>query len=89
MLQINFTKQAEKFLRKIPSKHAKQIAKKIMSIRENPLPNDSKKLIDTAYLRTDVGEYRIIYLVEENILNILLIGKRNDGEVYRKLKRSL
>jgi mRNA interferase RelE/StbE len=39
------------------------------------------------YWRVDIGEYRIIYEVEGNTLCIILIGKRNDDEVYKKLRR--
>ena len=38
-------------------------------------------------MRADVGEYRIIYTVENDTLNVFVIGKRNDAEVYKKLKR--
>jgi mRNA interferase RelE/StbE len=38
-------------------------------------------------MRTDSGEYRIIYRVEEDELHVALIGKRNDDEVYRLLRR--
>ena len=35
-----------------------------------------------------MGEYRIIYYVRESVvLIILLVGKRNDDEVYKQLKR--
>lgn len=87
MLKINLSKQAEKFLRNIPPKHAKQIAKKLVQLRLDPKPQDVKKLINSVYLRVDSGEYRIIYLLNEKtgILEIVIIGKRNDGQVYRKL----
>ncbi len=87
MLKINFAKRSDKFLKKLPTKQAKKLAKKIMGLRENPAPNNAKKLINKPYIRTDFGEYRIIYFVEKRILHIVLIGKRNDGEVYKKLRR--
>lgn len=37
--------------------------------------------------RADVGEYRLIYSVESDVLRIFVIGKRNDDEVYKKLRR--
>jgi mRNA interferase RelE/StbE len=53
----------------------------------NPKPHDSKELKGQPYRRTDIGEYRIIYRVEENVLKIALVGKRNDSAVYKKLAR--
>ena len=38
-------------------------------------------------LRVDSGEYRIVYTVTEDTLRVVLIGKRNDDEVYRRLER--
>jgi hypothetical protein len=35
----------------------------------------------------DIGEYRIIYRFDEGTFSIPAIGKRNDGEVYRLLRR--
>lgn len=89
MLKINFTRRVENFLKNLQSKQAKQIAKKIMELRCNPFPQDVKKLINTSYMRADVGEYRIIYFSDKEVLNVVLVGKRNDNEVYKELKRFL
>ena len=88
MLKSNLSKQAAKTLSKLPLKQAKQIARKISQLQLNPKPQDTKKLINSDYLRVDSGEYRIIYLInnEQNSLDILLIDKRNDGEVYKHFK---
>lgn len=91
MLKINFSRRAEKFLRHLPAKHAKQIGVKIMNLREVPKPSDSLLLRGVAsdYRRADIGEYRIVYRVNDDVLEIILIGKRNDDEVYKKLLRLL
>ncbi len=93
MLKVNFSRQAAKFIKKLSAKHARQIATKITELRSNPYPQDSIKLKGYPYYRTDSGEYRIIYQVEAgyqvegSVLEILLIGKRNDDEVYKQLRR--
>ena len=83
MLEISISKQASKFLEKAHPKHAKQIARKLFELQQNPFPHDSIQLKGhhSKLHRTDIGEYRVIYFVEESILLIALIGKRNDGEV--------
>jgi mRNA interferase RelE/StbE len=88
MLKFNLSRQASKFIKTLPLKQAKQIAVKIVELRNNPYPHDSILLKGYPYRRTDIGEYRIIYHVEAEILQILIIGKRNDDEVYKQLKRS-
>jgi mRNA interferase RelE/StbE len=89
MLKIDLQKDAAKFLEKLPPKHKKQIAHKIVDLCENPIPHDSKILkgTSTSFHRVDIGEYRIVYTVEKDVVNIPLIGKRNDAEVYRQFKR--
>ena len=89
MLKINLSKDTVKFLKKLPAKQAKQIAKKIMELRENPFLNDTKKLQGVPYLRADSGEFRIIYFVKQETLHVVLVGKRNDGEVYKKMLRKI
>lgn len=90
MLNIEFTKSAEKFLKKLPTKHKRQISEKIQNLLIDPFPRDTKSLKElNGFYRVDVGGYRICYLVYVNILTIALVGKRNDGEVYKKLKRLL
>ena len=87
MLDIKVENRAGKVLKKILYKHAQQIVRKIDALAINPFPADSKQLKGSIYRGTDIGEYRIIYKIEEQTLRVYLIGKRNDDEVYRKLKR--
>jgi len=89
MLKIEISKKAEKFIRKLPPKQARQVAAKILELRYNPEPHDSILLKGhKKYRRTDIGEYRIVYLVRELIVLIMvLVDKRNDDDVYKKLKR--
>lgn len=89
MLRLNLSKKAKKFLSNLPFKQANQIARKIGMLMLDPSPQDSKKLVGQAFYRVDSGEYRIIYDFDTEILEVILIGKRNDGEVYKKLKQHL
>lgn len=88
MTKLNFaiSRQASKFLKIVPTKHARQLSEKIINLRGEPRPNDSKILIGhEPYCRVDVGEYRIIYCTDNETLFIQVIGKRNDGDVYKKM----
>ena len=90
MLKVKLTKQAENFLSKIPAKHANQISKRILALQENP---ESLQTIElqgiSPFRRLKSGEYRIVYKIEDGVIYIPIIGKRNDDEVYDMLKRAL
>lgn len=80
------------FLKGLQPKIAAQIAKKTLSLNIDPLPSDSKQLKGySGYYRVDCGEYRIIYRFKpkEDLVEIILVGKRNDDDVYKKLDRLL
>jgi mRNA interferase RelE/StbE len=87
MRDIDFTKNAQKYIGTLVVKHQKQIIKNILALRENVQPQDSKKLHGSDYYRIDSGEYRIVYDWSNTVVFLLLVGKRNDGAVYKKLKR--
>lgn len=87
MRKSNVDPRAEKFLRKLQPKHGGQLARKIEALCENPYPQDSQQLRGYPALRVDSGEYRIIYRVTNLWLFVLIVGKRNDSEVYKELRR--
>ncbi len=87
-LKINLAKQTnKKFLDKLSPKQFKQIFSKILLLTKEPFPGDSWQLRGDDAFCVDVGEFRIIYEIQNKTLNILLIGKRNDSEVYKKYFR--
>lgn len=85
MLKLLVSKKAQKFLDDLPPKQFRQIVKKVFALLENPKPHDSEELRGCPFLRNDIGEYRIIYDVQGDTLRLILVGKRNDDEVYRRL----
>ena len=88
MPNYRLSKQALRFLKKIPAKHAAQIIEKI-----EKLANDSKAVPSVQLqgypqlMRAKSGEYRFIFRLSEGTLTLLVlrVGKRNDGEVYKNL----
>ena len=84
--------QVEKFIKKLPQKHQKQLKGYILNLGTNPNPHDARPLIGYEfYMRADVGEYRLIYEhdLEKNLLTVLLAGRRNDDAIYKLAKRNL
>ncbi|WP_151194323.1 type II toxin-antitoxin system RelE/ParE family toxin [Cysteiniphilum sp. JM-1] len=75
MLLINLSKQADKFIDKIPPKQFKQIVKELFRLAKNPEQNDIIKLKGSNdFFRKDIGEYRIIYKADSEILYIPIVN---------------
>jgi mRNA interferase RelE/StbE len=87
MLNLEISKDAEKEISRLPKKHARQIVRRIDALREEPEASDTKLLKGYPFRRADIGEYRIVYAVVGETLFVEVVGKRNDSDVYRRLKR--
>lgn len=85
----SLSKDAISFIEKMQLKHAKQVLLKILDLCREPEPIDSIQLKGSkdGFRRADSGEYRIIYRVQGDVLEIALIGKRNDDEIYRRFSK--
>lgn len=82
--KIEFLKTAEKEFDKLPKEIQKPIANKLESLTINPYPSDVKALKNgEGRLRVRVGDYRMIYRVENDRLVILIIKVGNRKNVYR------
>lgn len=92
MIAIDLKPKAVKFIEILPPKHKRQIKNRILDLKNEPTPHDSKKLIGYEdYLRIDAGEYRVIYRYDivDCLITVVLVGKRNDSSIYKIAKRTL
>lgn len=89
MLKLALANEAKKSLFLLQAKQFKQVAVSMLNLLSDPYPHDSASLKGAANRerRVDVGEYRIIYSVAGDAVEILVIGKRNDDEVYKRWAR--
>lgn len=87
MLKLDLSRDAFGFIQTLNPKQYRQVVGTVFRLLQNPEPQDSSALIGYSYRRVDIGEYRIIYNVDGDLLKVFLIGKRNDDEIYRKLRR--
>ncbi len=80
--KIEITNKAYKELNKLPSKEYPRIRDAINSLANNPHPHNSIKLTDTENeYRMRIGNYRILYTIENKILLITVfkISDRKDA----------
>jgi mRNA interferase RelE/StbE len=90
MYSLLVAERVVKFLgdpKRFPAKVYRQLAAKIFLLQFEPRPHDSKK-VGSGY-RVDVGEYRILYTVDdkERTVAVELLGPRNDDEIYKLARR--
>jgi len=90
-MDLKITKQALKFVEGLDGKQKKQVSAAMVSLLSNPAPHDSSALhgAKNGEKRVDVGEYRIVYTHdnESQTVSVIVIGKRNDDEVYKIWKQ--
>ena len=68
----------------MPKQVQRRITSKIDSLRQSPRPPGVEKLTDrTNQYRVRVGDYRIIYQIEDQRLIILVLHIGDRKEVYR------
>ncbi len=78
-MEIQYSKQAEKFLKKQSADTRERIKSAI-----HKLPSgDVKKLQGLNIYRLRVGDYRVIFNKDGNIIYIELIGNR--GQIYKEV----
>lgn len=87
MRKLALSRRARNFLDDLPAKPFRQVALRILDLLKDPQAPDTASLTGYPYRRADVGEYRVVYRVEGDLVLVVLAGKRNDSEVYKQLRR--
>ena len=88
MLRIDIWPEAKVFLDTLSAKQKRQLSAKIFSLAEHPNAGRTKLLEGFAPLRhLRSGDFRIIYFADETILKVVLVDRRNDDRIYRRLKQ--
>lgn len=85
-LSVEFRHSALKELNDLPQYMHKRILLTINMLADNPRPFGCKKLkgcSDTWRIR--VGDYRIVYEINDNILVVFIVKIAHRREVYRDL----
>ena len=81
--KIEIKRSASKELNSLPNKEIKKIINSINRLIENPRPINSKKLSASERYRLRVGDYRILYEIEDLILIVYIIKISHRKDVYR------
>jgi mRNA interferase RelE/StbE len=83
--RVEFRPAAARELRKLDRSARDRIAKVIVLLAEEPRPPAAKMLTgdDAPRLwRVRTGDYRVIYIIEDDVLRVLVINVRHRREAY-------
>ena len=81
--RVYFKPSAEKELRSLPKNIAESAILKIDTLTENPRPRISKKLKGEDSYRLRIGNYRMVYNIDDKNKTITVFRIRHRKDVYR------
>ena len=81
--EVRVIPAAEREMDKLPTPIHTRISRRILSLEDNPRPKGTKKLSGREEYRLRVGDYRVLYTVDDknSIVTIFTVGHRR--EAYR------
>ncbi|KAA0990443.1 type II toxin-antitoxin system RelE family toxin [Dyadobacter aurulentus] len=81
--QIIVSKSAQKEIRKLHKPDLEKVLSAIQSLSENPRPFGYKKLVASKNInRIRIGDYRVLYLIEDTIRIVEISAVKHRREAY-------
>ena len=81
---VVFARSARKEFEKLDEPHCSRVLSRIRGLSQNPRPEGCRKLLGAADLwRIRIGEYRVIYRIEEGRKEVDVIVVRHRSTAYR------
>ena len=86
---VEFRPAVLKSMKRLPKKDLRRIKKKIDGLSENlPDPTTTKMKGNNPFHRVRVGDYRIIYEIQNKVLIILIVKIGHRRDIYRNLSQA-
>ena len=83
--RVGLYHKAIKQLEKIPKNERKTIGAKIEGLKTNPRPPISLRLVNNELYRMRVGNYRVLYTIDDTHREVTVIAVKHRSEAYRGL----
>jgi mRNA interferase RelE/StbE len=81
---VHLKRSAEKELADLPRDVHRQIIKRLLALKDKPRPPGTRKLWGGERYRIRVGDYRILYAIDDALQKIEVISVGHRREVYRQ-----
>ena len=76
--KIIWDEKAWDSLEKLEPSISRRIFKKVDELYENPFSRDIKRLKGSCDFRMRVGNYRVVFAIEKDVIQILKVGHRKN-----------
>ena len=81
--RVILPKSVQKALDRLPDEVVKRVLARLGQLETNPRPADMKKLKGRDAWRIRIGDYRVIYEIHDQQLQVLVITVGHRREIYR------
>lgn len=80
---LRVRRSAEKELDRLPESIHERLSRRILGLEDNPRPQGAKKLSNRAEYRLRVGQYRVLYTIDDEHKIVEIVAVCHRREVYR------
>ena len=85
MYEVYIERAAERDLRRIPEEDFRRIIPHIKALAENPRPHGCRKIAGSkSDWRIRIGNYRVIYEIDDESKAVRIMRVRHRREIYRR-----
>lgn len=82
--RVVISNNAERQLQRIQQPTLRRLKAAILALADEPRPNGTKALQGEDAYRVRVGDYRIVYVIEDTVLTVTVVRVAHRREVYRR-----
>ena len=84
MYHVDFLLSADRALRRLPVEVQRRIVRAVAALADEPRPRGSVKLSAQDDLwRIRVGQYRVVYAIDDDRLTVLVVRVAHRKDIYR------
>ena len=83
MYRLEISRTAHRQILRLPAHTRERINDSISRLADNPRPFGAKKLTAREGYRTRIGDYRVLYQINDDIQTVIVFRVMSRGDVYR------
>jgi mRNA interferase RelE/StbE len=81
---VTFSRSAARELERLPDKAVQRLVRAIRALQEDPRPRGHRKLVgEERIYRIRVGDYRVVYEVDDDQQTVLITRVRHRKDAYQ------